>query len=292
MSKKLAIGLGLALLLLATQAIAQNPTGTLTGRVADDTGGVLPGVMVSAESSTLQGTRTTTTGVNGDYKIAFLPPGEYTVTYSLDGFQTSVREVKLSAAQTTPSNITMALGAVTEQIVVTSQQALISETQAVAQTTTYSEVESLPIERNIGEIVNLAPGVANSGFRESTPVMAGAPSFENLYMVNGVVINENIRSSDPRSVHRRRHPGNHHFGLRRFGGVRSLHRRRDQRHHQVRRQRVRRFAANQLRERGLGSRRPRSRPTLSRTTSDEILRGHPRRLLRDQGSPVVLRRRS
>ena len=117
-----------ALLLLAGQAWAQNPTGTLTGRVNDEDGGALPGVTVTAESPSLQGTRTTTTEGNGAYKLAFLPPGVYQVSYALEGFNTSVREVKMSAAQTTPSNITLQIGTVAEAIVVTSDSvAMTSE---------------------------------------------------------------------------------------------------------------------------------------------------------------------
>ncbi len=182
------------MLLFSGQAWAQNPTGTLTGRVDDDDGGALPGVTVSAESPALQGSRTTATNENGSYKLAFLPPGVYQVTYGLDGFNTSVREVKISAAQTTPSNIILQLGTVTEEIVVTSQQSVISETGTAATTITYDEIESLPVARELDDIINLTPGVANSGFRDSTPVMAGAPSYENLYLVNGVVINENVRA--------------------------------------------------------------------------------------------------
>jgi hypothetical protein len=183
-----------AAVLLAGQAWAQNPTGTLTGRLSDADGGALPGVTVTAESPALQGTRTTVTNENGDYKLALLPPGVYQVTYALEGFNTSVREIKLSAAQTTPSNITLQIGTVAEAMVVTGQQASISETGTAATTITFDEIENLPVPRELDDVVNLTPGVANSGFRDSTPVMAGAPSYENLYMVNGVVINENVRA--------------------------------------------------------------------------------------------------
>ncbi len=54
-------------LLLAPQLLAQNPSGTLTGRVEDPDGGVLPGVVVTATSPSLQGSRTTVTNDNGDY---------------------------------------------------------------------------------------------------------------------------------------------------------------------------------------------------------------------------------
>lgn len=186
--------IGILLALLAIPAWAQNPTGTLTGRVHDADGGALPGVTVSATSPALQGTRSTLTGTHGDYKLAFLPPGTYQVSYELDGFATSVREIKISAAQTTSSDISMAVGAVTEEIIVTSQQAVISETATGASTVTSDELESLPIKRDLENAVRLAPGVANSGFRDNAPSIAGAPTFENLYMINGVVINENIRS--------------------------------------------------------------------------------------------------
>ncbi len=184
-----------AVLLLTTHAWAQNPTGTLTGRVTDSDGGVLPGVLVTASSEAAQGDRTTFTGVNGDYKIPFLPPGVYQVDYQLEGFNTVVREVKLSAAQTSISDISLELGAVAEEIVVTSQQAVISESTTTSSTITFDEIDDLPVERGLDDAVYLTPGVANSGFRRSTPVIGGAPSYDNLYMINGVVVNENIRAS-------------------------------------------------------------------------------------------------
>lgn len=189
-----AICLLAASLLLVPQVWAQNPTGTLTGRVSDESGGGLPGVTVTATSPALQGERATTTSANGDYKLAFLPPGNYQVSYQLEGFKASVRDVKISAAQTTPSNIRMELGEVSEEIIVTGQQATISETVTGAATVTQDELESLPIQRNLTQAVNLAPGVADTGV-SSAPSIAGAPSFENLFLINGVVINENLRGS-------------------------------------------------------------------------------------------------
>ncbi len=185
----------IAMMFWMTPAWAQNPTGTLTGRVNDANGGVLPGVTVSATSPKLQGVRTTVTGVNGDYKLGFLPPGEYQVNYELEGFNTSVRTLKMSAAQTTVSDISMEVGAVTEEIIVTSQQSVVSETTTGASTVTFDELEGLPIQRNLSSAVQLAPGVAASGFRSTAPSISGAPTYENLFMINGVVINENIRST-------------------------------------------------------------------------------------------------
>jgi len=198
-------GLGVVALTLAlafsplavSPASAQDQTGEITGRVTDPDNAGLPGVTVTATSEALQGARVAVTGVSGNYKLAFLPPGTYRVTYELDGFSTVVREVKVSAAQVTPSNVALQLGTVEEEIVVTGQQAEISETTTGASTVVQDEVEKLPVRRTLEEAVQLAPGVfaTGPGSTEDAPrlTISGAMSFENLFTVNGVVVNENLR---------------------------------------------------------------------------------------------------
>ncbi|HEX9731625.1 MAG TPA: TonB-dependent receptor [Thermoanaerobaculia bacterium] len=188
-------------MLLAAQAFAQIPSATLTGRVTDDSGVGLPGVLVSANSESVQGTKTTYTGANGDYKIPFLPPGIYEATYQLDGFTESSRELKLSAAQTMVSNIALRPAEVIEEtIVVTSNFETISRTSSGSSTYTKDEMESLAIERDLDDAALMAPGVTATGpgGTEATPVItiSGAMSFENLFLVNGVSINENIRGQE------------------------------------------------------------------------------------------------
>ena len=73
-----------------------------------------------------------------------------------------------------------------------SQVETISETNTLATTTTQAELESLPINRTPLQAVNLAPGVANTG-PSTEPSIMGAMTFENLYLINGVEVNENIR---------------------------------------------------------------------------------------------------
>ena len=65
------------LTLSAAMASAQVPTGTISGRVTDSSGGVLPGVTVTASSPNLQGPREVVTSSSGDYVLALLPPGTY-----------------------------------------------------------------------------------------------------------------------------------------------------------------------------------------------------------------------
>src|SRR5436309_11748512 len=75
--------------LLATAAVssAQTTTGTIAGHVADSQGLALPGVTVSAQSPNPQGVRTVVTSGTGDYVFTLLPPGAYTITFDLSGFQ-------------------------------------------------------------------------------------------------------------------------------------------------------------------------------------------------------------
>jgi outer membrane receptor protein involved in Fe transport len=190
-----------AALAAAPAAVAQNPTGTLTGTVTGPDGQGLPGVTVTAASPHLQGERIAVTGPNGSYKLAFLPPGDYRLSYELDSFATITRDVKISAAVTTPSDVAMQLAAVEETIEVTGQQAAISETATGSTTITQKEVEALPIDRDLDSVVDLTPGVHATGPRQAGAdraniTIAGAMSFENLWTLNGVVINENVRGQE------------------------------------------------------------------------------------------------
>ena len=79
------------MLLLPVAALAQ--TGAIAGSVSDETGGVLPGVTVEAASPALiEGVRATVTDGAGLYTIEALRPGSYTVTFTLPGFNTFVRD--------------------------------------------------------------------------------------------------------------------------------------------------------------------------------------------------------
>ena len=187
-----------ALLLLASSVFAQAPTGDLTGRVMAD-GKTLPGVTVSAASPSLQGSRVVVTGANGAFKLAFLPPGEYQLTYELEGFSTAVQTVIVSAAQNKNlGDVELRVADVVEEVVITSALETVSE--GISAETTYSidEIEDLPVQRNIRAAALLTPGVSSSGPKQGTSraaalVISGAMSFESLYLVNGVVVNENIR---------------------------------------------------------------------------------------------------
>src|SRR5215218_2442795 len=100
---------------------AQVPTGMISGRVVDSSGGVLPGVTVTATSPSLQGPRVVVTSENGDYVLPLLTPGPYTVSFELSGFQTATQKADVASTETIPLDVTLGVGGVTEQVTVTGQ---------------------------------------------------------------------------------------------------------------------------------------------------------------------------
>src|ERR1700761_7967290 len=82
--------LGMLLLNLGVGSLqAQLFTGSINGVVRDSTGSAVPGATVVAKNVATSDTRSTITSADGLYSLSPLNPGEYQVTVSHDGFQTS-----------------------------------------------------------------------------------------------------------------------------------------------------------------------------------------------------------
>ena len=188
-------------LAVAASAWAQgNPTGVIRGTVTDPAGLALPGVTATASSPALQGVRSVVTSVNGDFIIPFLPPGEYTVSFELEGFAPQKKTIGVAMAETQALQIKLELATVTETVTVkgsTSTEVLTTGT--IAQTYTARKMENLPIGRTLEAAVLLAPGVSGNG-PSGNIVLAGALSYEGLYLINGVNVNENLRGQ-PRTLY-------------------------------------------------------------------------------------------
>jgi outer membrane receptor protein involved in Fe transport len=180
------------LVLVAVAAFAQGTTSSIVGTVTHE-GAPLPGVTVTISSPSLQGTRTTVTNDSGLYNFGALPPGEYTVSFVMDGMQTVTRRVVASLAQTARADANMRLSGLAEAITVTAAAPSVLETNQVSFNITKQEVEDLPVGRTIVAQALMAPGVS-AGLNANQLVISGAPGYDNLLLVNGVVVNENLRS--------------------------------------------------------------------------------------------------
>jgi hypothetical protein len=189
-------------LLSAQHAFAQgNPTGTVSGRVAGPDGAALPGVTVTAVSASLQGPRSVTTNEVGDYIIPFLPPGEYTLTFELQGFESAREQTLVTAAATVPIDAKMQIGGVAEAITVTGTVTQSFAPGVTASTTVKQDVvNDLPLNRGLDQTIALAPGTLRTGPSNTNTgnqqiAISGAITSENLILVNGVVAQDNVRRS-------------------------------------------------------------------------------------------------
>lgn len=189
----------LACCFVSQLAFAQGtPTGTISGRVTSTDGLAMPGVTVTATAPVLQGGRVATTTENGDFLLAFLPPGEYQVSFTMDGFKTHQQRTPVAAAEVVPLNPILEVATVSETVeVIGARTEVIKRTATSATTISQAVVDELPLNRGIDATVALTPGAVRSGPSNASGVqpisISGASSFENLVLVNGVVIQDNIR---------------------------------------------------------------------------------------------------
>jgi len=152
-------------LFLLSAMISYAQVATLTGRVTDVSGAVVPQASVVARAvETGISTSTETTG-DGYYTLPSLPPGRYEVTVSRSGFNTVKQAgLELAVQQTARLDVSLQVGAVAETIEVQAQATLLeSETSTIGQVIGNRQVTELPLlGRNTYALAMLVPGVRNS----------------------------------------------------------------------------------------------------------------------------------
>src|SRR5688572_16704459 len=135
---------------------------TLAGEVKDPTGALLPGVTVEASSPALiEKIRTVVTDGSGRYRIESLPPGSYTVTFSLTGFVPVKREAPMvSGSGVTTVDVALTVAAA-ETITVTARRRdeLSLDVPVAVNTFTADVIEAAGIERP-QDFVALTPNVS------------------------------------------------------------------------------------------------------------------------------------
>jgi hypothetical protein len=180
----------LGILVLANvSAFAQGTTGSLTGTIIHG-GSPIPGVTVTITSPAMQGTRTAVTNDAGTYNFAALPPGQYTVRAEMSGMSSATTNTRVSLGQTARADAELGLSTVAEAITVTASTTAVAEATEIQSNYTADLIEDLPIPRTLVGTTALAPGVVNG---TNGLAISGANSYDNLWTVNGAVVNENIR---------------------------------------------------------------------------------------------------
>lgn len=152
--------------LLAGRAAAQQQPGAIAGLVRDVSGAVLPGVTVEASSPVLiEKVRTVATDTEGRFSIVALPPGTYTVSFSLSGFSTLRREgVQLTTGFTATVNADLPVGALEETVTVSGASPLVDPQNVTQQNVLTSDtLSALPTgTKSIEALLSLTPGLSGN----------------------------------------------------------------------------------------------------------------------------------
>ena len=118
MSRRFFATVAIVLLLLGQRTASAQGTGSIAGIVEDDTGGVLPGVTVSATIPGSPKTPETVTDATGAYRFDGLPAGPVELTFRLINFSSGRRTVTVTPGSSTTANVRMVV-AVSADIVIT-----------------------------------------------------------------------------------------------------------------------------------------------------------------------------
>jgi hypothetical protein len=178
-----------ALLLLIAGALpvmAQEQTATIRGTITDAQGAALPGVSVEAVNERGQ-KYSAMSDETGLYRFPSVLPGTYTVTATLSGMEpAAVRNLKVALGAAPKVDLTMKVGAVTEQITVTAEAPLVDVTSSAAATAIDSEtIDRLPHGRDFASVVTQAAS-ANQNDKTGGISIDGASGAENRYIMDGV----------------------------------------------------------------------------------------------------------
>jgi hypothetical protein len=186
----------LSLVVFATQAQAQS---VIQGVVKDSSGAVMPGVNVEATSPALiEGTRTAVSDTSGLYRLVDLRPGVYTLTYTLQGFNTVKRELELSSNFTATIDIALGVGTLEESVTVTGASPVVDvASNAKQQVMARDVLDAVPTARTIQSIGQLvvgvtlnAPDVGGSRAMQQTYfAVRGSGGAQTMVMVDGLITN-------------------------------------------------------------------------------------------------------
>jgi hypothetical protein len=178
-----------ALFLTVVPSAAQETTGIISGVVRDPQGLAVPGATVTITGS--QGSKTTVTESSGRFTVSFLTPGTYTVRSELQGFKPVERQnVVVGLGQTVDLDLRTEVGGLTENVTVAAESPVIDRTTTTIGTNIDSALLSrLPVGRRFSDTLYVAPGVSTGGtVGEANPSISGGSGLENQYVVDGVNI--------------------------------------------------------------------------------------------------------
>ena len=198
-------GLTLVILLSVT-ASAQSTSGTIRGTVADESGGILPGVEVTVTNLETGATRLAISDDEGRYQVPELTPGNYEVSAALTGFTTAVRSgIAITVNRQARVDLTLSVGEISERVVVTGEAPQVDTTSStIVGLVDEAKIADLPLNgRSFTDLITiqmgtfeLPTGASNSASGFGTKIsISGARPSSVAFLLDGNFVNGTLANT-------------------------------------------------------------------------------------------------
>jgi hypothetical protein len=179
-------------------AYSQIGTSSITGRVTDSSGAVVPSVAVNVIHQGTNFTSIAVTNNEGLYRVQSLQPGQYQITFEAQGFKKIVREgVELRTGDTLAVDATLQVGQVSESVQVEAAAPLLETESSSTRTVMSGNVlYEMPLyQRYVNSTLNLVPGMSSGGFAYG----GSLGSYHLAGLRNGAIgiFEDGVSGSDP-----------------------------------------------------------------------------------------------
>jgi carboxypeptidase family protein/TonB-dependent receptor-like protein len=178
--------------------------GSISGRIADPSGAVVPGALVTARQTETNVRSETVTDASGRFRFPYLRIGPYELTVRLAGFADAIRTLTLRAGSAFEIPLTLSLAAVDTTVTVSGDAAMLEAARSqIVGTVAQEEIRTVPLNgRNFLDLALLVPGVSptNVGgtqlFAETSAVPGSGISIgsqrnlSNNFIVDGLSAND------------------------------------------------------------------------------------------------------
>lgn len=195
------------LILFANIGAAQTQFGTISGRVTDPNGLVVPGAQITLTSLATNIQTKTQTNTEGLYVLANVAAGQYDLAVEKQGFAKEVRRFSIAVAERNTADFTLRVGAVAETIEVTApREAINTVSGELSSQITARELADLPtLTRDPYSLLGLAAGAVDAGSvtgdtRGYGLAIAGARTSSVNYMLDGGENNDSFVAGVGQSV--------------------------------------------------------------------------------------------
>src|SRR5438067_11737589 len=152
------------LLFICIIGSGQEFRGSVTGKVTDPNGAIVPGATVTIKNVETNVENSVTTNEDGSYSFPLLQPGHYTLTVTAQGFSTSTREgIEVRVAEKLTLDMQMQVGGATANVTTVATDTPALETGQVSTGTVINirQISELPLNEGTAyQLATLAPGIA------------------------------------------------------------------------------------------------------------------------------------